>query len=161
MDSPRVGSRRRLELWLLSTPPADVWEENGGRICGRSRPPLPTASRPQSARGDGGSTTARVQASVLSLYDKARLRGPYAGGKAVDMFSAVDQSVISGLQSGKPAVLLTGTILSPTVKAVIQEFLAKYPGSRHVQYDAVSYSGMILDRTNSELRGVVWVVVRA
>ncbi len=39
----------------------------------------------------GGSTTARVQASVLSLYDKARLRGPYAGGKAVDMFSAVDQ----------------------------------------------------------------------
>ena len=27
---------------------------------------------------------------------------------------------------------------------MIAEFLAKYPGSRHVQYDAVSYSGMLL-----------------
>jgi molybdopterin-containing oxidoreductase family iron-sulfur binding subunit len=27
---------------------------------------------------------------------------------------------------------------------VITEFLAKYPGSRHVQYDAISYTGMLL-----------------
>ena len=36
------------------------------------------------------------------------------------------------------------TITSVTSKQIITEFLAKYPGSRHVQYDADSYSGMLL-----------------
>lgn len=99
----------------------------------------------------GGSTTARVQASVLSLYDKTRLRGPQMPGdtkeeitKTVETFKPVDDHVTSGLRSGKPTVILTSTILSPTVKAVIQEFIAKIPGARHVTYDAISYSGMIL-----------------
>ncbi len=91
-----------------------------------------------------GGTSARVQASVLSLYDKARLRQPYADGKPVDMFEAVDRQVIGGLASGKATYILTSTILSPTVKAVIDQFIAKYPGARHVTYDAVSYSGMLL-----------------
>ena len=46
--------------------------------------------------------------------------------------------------SGAPVVLLTSTVTSPSTKQVIAEFLAKYPGSKHVQYDAVSYSGMLL-----------------
>ncbi|MFX5761050.1 hypothetical protein ABTE44_20180, partial [Acinetobacter baumannii] len=29
-------------------------------------------------------------------------------------------------------------------KAVVAQFLAKYPGSKHVTYDAVSYSGILL-----------------
>ncbi len=33
---------------------------------------------------------------------------------------------------------------SPTTLEVINQFLAKYPGSRHVQYDADSHSGMLL-----------------
>ncbi|HET9825081.1 MAG TPA: 4Fe-4S dicluster domain-containing protein, partial [Chitinophagaceae bacterium] len=37
----------------------------------------------------------------------------------------------------------TSTITSPTTKQVITEFLAKFPGSKHVQYDGVSYSGML------------------
>ena len=41
-------------------------------------------------------------------------------------------------------VLLTSTITSPTTLQIIADILAKYPGSRHVQYDAVSYSGMLL-----------------
>ncbi len=91
-----------------------------------------------------GGTSARVQASVLSLYDKARLRQPHMGGQPVDTFQKVDGDILAGLQSGKSAVLLTGTILSPTVKAVIDQFLSKYPGSKHVVYDPVSYSGMLL-----------------
>ena len=39
---------------------------------------------------------------------------------------------------------LQAPIVSPTTKQIISEFLAKYPGSKHVQYDAVSYSGMLL-----------------
>ena len=97
-----------------------------------------------------GGTSAQAQASVLDLYDTTRLRHPMqkAGEdfKEVTSFEAFDKLVadaIAGL-GGKPVVLLTSTINSPTTLQIISEFLAKYPGSRHVQYDAVSYSGMLL-----------------
>ncbi|HTQ64317.1 MAG TPA: TAT-variant-translocated molybdopterin oxidoreductase [Puia sp.] len=96
-----------------------------------------------------GGTSARVQASVLDLYDTARLRYPVQMVNGVDQevssFEAFDKMVadaLSGLSGS--LVLLTGTITSPTTKQVIGEFLAKYPGSRHVQYDADSFSGLLL-----------------
>jgi MoCo/4Fe-4S cofactor protein with predicted Tat translocation signal len=97
-----------------------------------------------------GGTSARVQASVLDLYDSARLRYPVqmVDGKPqeVSTFEAFDKLVADGLAAaaGAPVVLLTGTITSPTTKQIIAAFLSKYPGSRHVQYDADSYSGMLL-----------------
>lgn len=91
-----------------------------------------------------GGTSARVQGSVLSLYDKARLRQPYADGKPVDVFQDIDTKVKESLASGKAAYLLTGTIISPTVKSVIDQFIAKYPAAKHITYDAMSYSGMLL-----------------
>jgi len=91
----------------------------------------------------GGGTSARVQASVLDLYDTARLRYPVANGNAISMENADKMLMqsLAGLGSA-PLVLLTSTVTSPTSKQVISEFLAKYPGSRHVQYDAISYRGM-------------------
>lgn len=88
-----------------------------------------------------GGTSARAQASVLDLYDTARLRFPTIDGKETT-FEAIDKA-ITGAMSG-PVVLLTSTITSPSTKEVIAQFLAKNPGSRHVTYDAVSYSGMLL-----------------
>ncbi|RYY44170.1 MAG: 4Fe-4S dicluster domain-containing protein, partial [Chitinophagaceae bacterium] len=97
-----------------------------------------------------GGTNAQAQASVLDLYDPTRLRHPLQKNgsdfKEVTSFDAFDKMVaaaVAGL-GGKPVVLLTSTINSPSTLQVITEFLAKYPGSRHVQYDAVSYSGLIL-----------------
>lgn len=92
-----------------------------------------------------GATTARVQASVLDLYDTARLRNPEEKGTAV-AYDVIDKHIMDELAAlgGKSIVLLTGTVNSPTTKQIIGEFLAKYPGSRHVQYDATSYSAMIL-----------------
>jgi len=99
----------------------------------------------------GGGTSAQVQASVLDLYDTTRLRYPMQNDgksfKEVSSFDAFDKLVTNamGATSGKPTVLLTSTLTSPTSLQIITEFLAKSPtGSRHVQYDAVSYSGMIL-----------------
>ncbi|MDQ6903106.1 MAG: TAT-variant-translocated molybdopterin oxidoreductase, partial [Bacteroidota bacterium] len=91
-----------------------------------------------------GGTTAQCQSSVLDLYDNTRLRYPMANGKEAT-FEAIDKMLADGIaaNAGKTAVLLTSSITSPTTKQIISEFLAKYPGSRHVQYDAVSYSGMI------------------
>lgn len=92
-----------------------------------------------------GSTSARVIASTLSLYDKTRLRGPHAAGKGVDTFEAVDSPILQGLAgAGGQIVILTGTILSPTTKEVINRFIAKYPTAKHVQYDPVSHSGLLL-----------------
>jgi MoCo/4Fe-4S cofactor protein with predicted Tat translocation signal len=96
-----------------------------------------------------GGTSPRVQASVLDLYDMYRL--PHPKRKVNDKFEEIptfDQldkmisDALAGL-NGSPVVLLTSTVTSPTTKQVIAEFLAKYPGSKHVQYDAVSYSGML------------------
>lgn len=94
----------------------------------------------------GGGTSAKVQASVLDLYDTARLRFPLADGKEVSTFDAFDKMVADSLGSigAAPLVLLTGTNNSPSSKQIISEFLAKYPGSRHVQYDAISYSGLLM-----------------
>jgi MoCo/4Fe-4S cofactor protein with predicted Tat translocation signal len=91
-----------------------------------------------------GGTSARVQASVLDLYDTARLRFPTIDGKEVTL-EALDKGVANALTGlgGAPLVLLTATINSPTTLQVINQFLAKYPGSRHVMYDPISYSGLL------------------
>ncbi len=97
-----------------------------------------------------GGTSAQAQASVLDLYDITRLRHPLQKeGKdfkevtSFESFDAIIASAMAGIGS-KPVVLLTSTIHSPSTLQIINNFLAKYPGSRHVQYDAVSYSGMLL-----------------
>ena len=46
---------------------------------------------------------------------------------------------LAGL-TGKQIVFLSSTIVSPSTKDII----SKFPNLKHVQYDAVSYSGMLL-----------------
>ena len=91
-----------------------------------------------------GGTSAQVQSSVLDLYNTSRLRYPMANKKEAT-FEAIDKMVADGLaaNSGKPLVLLTSSLTSITGRQLIAQVLAKYPGSRHVQYDAISCSGMI------------------
>ena len=94
-----------------------------------------------------GGTSAQAQASVLDLYDNTRLRYPMEKSgtdfKESPSFEAFDKAVGAAI-AGKAVVLLTSTVNSPSTLQIISEFLAKYPGSRHVEYDAVSYSGMLL-----------------
>ncbi len=90
-----------------------------------------------------GGTSARVQASVLSLYDTARLRQPYAEGHEAT-FEAIDRRVLEGLNAGGATYILTGTIISPTTKEIINQFIAKFPNAKHIMYDPISYSGMLL-----------------
>jgi molybdopterin-containing oxidoreductase family iron-sulfur binding subunit len=98
----------------------------------------------------GGGTSARAQASVLDLYDTARLRFPaqITKGKAAEIptFELFDEKVgIALSNAGGPVVILTSTITSPSTKKLVGEFLAKMPaGSRRVTYDAISYSGMLM-----------------
>ena len=93
-----------------------------------------------------GGTSARVQASVLSLYDVNRMRFPKADGNNEATFEAVDKKIGQALaeNGSKPIVLLTSTISSPSLNQAIQDFKAKYPSAVQVTYDAVSYSGILL-----------------
>lgn len=92
----------------------------------------------------GGGTSARAQASVLDLYDTNRLTHPKrkAGGKfeEVPTFEQLDKMIAGALAGASNPVLLTSTITSVTTK----EIIAKYPGLKHVQYDADSFSGMLM-----------------
>jgi len=95
-----------------------------------------------------GSTNARVQASVLSLYDSDKIKSPLVNGG--DKFKAtswkeIDARVTKALASvgGKKVVILTPSLPSPTTKKLIAEFATKYPTTQHVVYDAVSYSNAL------------------
>ncbi|MEK6152062.1 TAT-variant-translocated molybdopterin oxidoreductase [Flavobacteriaceae bacterium 3-367] len=89
----------------------------------------------------GGSANARVQASVLSLYDSTRLQGPLLNGEAVE-WDALDNAVQGRLNllkgSGKQIALLTQTYASPSTSRLIAEFKEAYGNVNHVTYDAIS-----------------------
>lgn len=99
-----------------------------------------------------GGVNARVQASVLSLYDSERLTGPYAKGASAT-WESVDKAIgnkLTEIDSKEGSIcILSSTIISPSTKKVIADFIAKHPKAKHVTYDAVSYSGMINANKNS------------
>ncbi len=94
-----------------------------------------------------GSLTARMNSSVLSLYDGTRLKAPVAEGKETT-WAEIDKSITSELTTvsgnGKTIALLTGTIISPSTRQAINAFVLKY-GEGNVKviaYDAVSAYGI-------------------
>ena len=93
-----------------------------------------------------GGTNARVQASVLSLYDTARIQGPLVKGKPATWEQldkqVTDQLSIVGGTAGEIRIV-SQTILSPTTKKAIEQFKAKYPSTQHVQYDPNSSYGIL------------------
>ena len=99
-----------------------------------------------------GGTSARVQASVLDLYDTARLRFPSIAGKE-DTFEAIDKAIAGELNSN--VVIVTSSITSPSTKQIIAQFLAKHPGSKHVTYDAISHSAMLLANQASYGKAII------
>ena len=92
-----------------------------------------------------GTTNARVQASVLSLYDESlRLKDVTKGGNVISWADAdkeIGASLAALSAANKPVVLLTGTMASPSTDKIVSEFTAAYPNVKHVVYDAISQSG--------------------
>ena len=89
-----------------------------------------------------GTTSARVQAAVLSLYDEQlRLKEPTKNGTAISWAEAdteIGQKLNSLKEADTKVVLLTGTMASPSTDKIVGEFLATYPNAKHVVYDAIS-----------------------
>ncbi len=88
-----------------------------------------------------GGANARVQASVLSLYDSTRLQGPMFNGEPVE-WSTLDNAVKAKLgslkNSGKQIAILTQTYASPSTSRLVGDFKEAFGNVNHVVYDAVS-----------------------
>jgi len=118
-------------------------------------------------------TTARAQASVLSLYDSARLSSPVKGEEASDwnkVESALKTAVEKARTEGKTFTLLTSSVFSPSTKGVIERMRGAYANFNHVQWDAASVSQKLdvwealtgnraLPKSSSPLEKISWVRV--
>ncbi|MFZ9189798.1 MAG: TAT-variant-translocated molybdopterin oxidoreductase [Schleiferiaceae bacterium] len=100
--------------------------------------------------GDAGrfnrGTNARAQASVLSLYDSARLRGPLLNGKDSDwatVESAFKKAADAALAQGSQFVLVTSSVFSPSLQAAIERLRQSYANFQHVEFDAISQSNTL------------------
>ncbi|PJB15622.1 MAG: hypothetical protein CO118_02805 [Flavobacteriales bacterium CG_4_9_14_3_um_filter_32_8] len=100
-----------------------------------------------------GAVNARVNSSVLSLYDGNRLKEPMINAVASD-WATIDAAIIKDLQNSTNIKILSSTIISPSFTTIISEFIGKkeldekgnirgYNASNWVRYDAISYSGII------------------
>ena len=84
----------------------------------------------------------RVLASVLSLYDSNRLKSPMKNGVPTD-WSIVDAEIKKDLNNvSGDIVVLTNSVISPSTQDILDNFSKKY-SAKHVQYDAISYNGIL------------------
>ncbi|MFW5658612.1 MAG: TAT-variant-translocated molybdopterin oxidoreductase [Bacteroidota bacterium] len=86
--------------------------------------------------------TPRAAAHVLGLYDEQRLQKPVAKGKGSD-WNKIDKEITSALSNAKGIRLVTPTVISPSTKKLIGEFGEQYENFQHVQYDSISFSGIL------------------
>ncbi|GGI56549.1 TAT-variant-translocated molybdopterin oxidoreductase [Winogradskyella haliclonae] len=91
-----------------------------------------------------GHANARVNASILGLYDSLRVKGPMKGDAAISwgVFNADTKKILSEV-GDKEIVFLTQTFASPSTSKLVGEFKEKYGNVRHVSYDAVSESAAL------------------
>jgi molybdopterin-containing oxidoreductase family iron-sulfur binding subunit len=104
-------------------------------ILVKTREGRPIKVEPNSEAPFNNVTNARTQASVLSLYDGARLRGPKVGGQASswnDALGAARELL------NENSVLLTSSVISPALKTAIAKL-----GLRHISVDPVSVSNRL------------------
>lgn len=90
---------------------------------------------------NGKGVNAIVEASVLSLYDKQRLKGPHIDGELTD-WSTLDSQLKSALGSAGSVKIVTNTILSPSTQKALDKF-AESVGAEIITYDPVSNYGIL------------------
>jgi Fe-S-cluster-containing dehydrogenase component len=88
-----------------------------------------------------GKTSLRTIADILRLYDPDRLRQPLIDGQPANWKQA-EAKVLAALKgardAGKPVILFTGAVLSPTRRALIEDFKRVLPGLVHVPFEPLA-----------------------
>lgn len=81
------------------------------------------------------------QAGVLNLYDPVRLKEPTISGRKTNWLNA-DKEIISLLEdaknNNKQIAVITGKVVSPTLKKLFDDFQSKYRSAKIYQIDLVS-----------------------
>ncbi len=114
-------------------------------VKNRDGRPIKLEGNPDHPLSRGG-LCAVGQASVLSLYDSHRLKQPLAGGCDTDWLT-VDAGISARLaeirERGGAIRFLTESLVSPTRKAAVEQFLSGFDDGRHVSYDPLSCSAIL------------------
>jgi molybdopterin-containing oxidoreductase family iron-sulfur binding subunit len=107
--------------------------------------PIKLEGNPEHPISKGG-LCAIGQASILSVYDRLRFKGPQKSGKP-STWQLVDRELagkFEAIRKSKGAVrVVSGTINSPTLRRWTSEFLKSFTDGRHVVYDALSSSAIL------------------
>jgi molybdopterin-containing oxidoreductase family iron-sulfur binding subunit len=85
--------------------------------------------------GVKGKTSPRVMADVLRLYDPDRLRAPKAEGRTVGWAEAeasFHRAMVTAKGAGKPVLLITGAVASPSRKALLTNLKTALPTLEHL-----------------------------
>lgn len=124
--------------WYASTNPT-----TGVSVLVKTREgrPIKIEGNPESPIFKGG-VNANDHGSILELYDNERLQGPKAEGNDVD-WNTIDGKITTGLAAAKNIRIVSGALNSPSTKKAIGEFITKYPQTKHVVYEPVSYSAIL------------------
>jgi MoCo/4Fe-4S cofactor protein with predicted Tat translocation signal len=130
---------------------ASSYEGQAILVKTREGRPIKIEGNPADIFGKGG-VDAQTQASVLDLYSVTRLKTPLlkggeSGWSQVDQFVRAELAAIKA--GGKKIRIISSTVYSPSTAAVIADFTAQYPNTKHINYDAVSYTGIIQANQNS------------
>ncbi|GAB2783098.1 TAT-variant-translocated molybdopterin oxidoreductase [Rhabdobacter roseus] len=146
------GEYPTIANWYAST-----YAEGGdyASILVKTREGRPIKIEPNTLSSVSSGASARVHASLLGLYDVEKLKGPAKGDNSKISWETVDTEITAQLAqiaaSGRSIRLVSSTVLSPSTKAAIADFAAKYPTTRHIMYDANSLSA--LTKANEESFG--------
>lgn len=88
-----------------------------------------------------GGISPEVAATVLSLYDSERLKSPLMNGTEAN-WADLDTEIIKNLKSAGQITIVSNTIISPSTQAILASFSERFGNVNHIQYDALSYSGI-------------------
>lgn len=117
----------------------------GVLVKNRDGRPIKLEGNPEHPLSRGG-LCAPGQASLLGLYDRLRLRHALIEGREASWGDA-DRAIRGQLddirKQGGMVRFLTGSLTSPTTRALIQRFLGTFADARHVVHDTRSCSAIL------------------
>lgn len=89
---------------------------------------------------NNGKICSKGQASILNLYDPERLKEPVISGRK-STWETINREIITSLENskeaGKEIAIVTGPIISPTVKKLFDDFSNKYPTTKIYTIDLI------------------------
>ncbi len=90
-----------------------------------------------------GATNSITQSSLLSLYDDTRYRKPQINGSD-SSWTEVDNQIVNQLKDVKGKIaIVSSSIISPSTKKVITDFIKEFPTTEHIVYDPISSSALL------------------